>query len=156
MRRDRSWLDPGSPSESSSSAMSGTSSPNYMKATTSWVARKASSSSLTTPERRKSPASRGKSGSKLSNVSVEQSSDPQVAPSQGISVDRATCSSVLKSSKFPDHIQLNSGGLESEGTSSFHVCPYNYCSLHSHHHHDPSLSLKEFIFVSCFQRCFRC
>jgi len=76
MRREKTRFDPGSPSETSSSAVSGTSSPNYMKATTSWVARKASSSSSTTPERRISPASRGKSSSKLSNVSVEQCSDP--------------------------------------------------------------------------------
>ncbi|KAH9621860.1 hypothetical protein KSS87_019601 [Heliosperma pusillum] len=71
---------------------------------------------------------------------------PQVIPLSRTGLDRATCSSTLKRSEFPDHIELHSGERESHGTSSIHVCPYTYCSLNGHHHHHaPSLPLKEFI-----------
>ncbi|XP_074320523.1 uncharacterized protein LOC141657256 [Silene latifolia] len=70
---------------------------------------------------------------------------PQEIPLSRTGLDRATCSSTLKRSEFPDHIELHSGERESHGTSSIHVCPYNYCSLNGHHHHAPSLPLKEFI-----------
>ncbi|KAG8646467.1 hypothetical protein MANES_09G009350v8, partial [Manihot esculenta] len=60
------------------------------------------------------------------------------------SVHKATCSSVLKDSKFPDHLELQSGRSESEGISAMKVCTYSYCSLHGHR---PSSSppLKRFI-----------
>ncbi|XP_030465529.1 calmodulin binding protein PICBP [Syzygium oleosum] len=47
---------------------------------------------------------------------------------------RATCSSALKDSKFPEYLMLNPGGTEAEGTSAMKVCPYTYCSLNGHHH----------------------
>lgn len=47
---------------------------------------------------------------------------------------RATCSSTLKDSKFPQYLMLNHGGTESGGISAMKVCPYNYCSLNGHHH----------------------
>ena len=47
---------------------------------------------------------------------------------------RATCSSTLKDSKFPEYLMLNPGGTEYEGTSVIKVCPYTYCSLNGHHH----------------------
>ncbi|XAR68450.1 Calcium/calmodulin-dependent protein kinase [Bertholletia excelsa] len=47
------------------------------------------------------------------------------------SVNRATCSSALKDSKFPHKIELRDGETESD---KIKVCPYNYCSLHGHHH----------------------
>ncbi|KAF8043056.1 hypothetical protein BT93_A1410 [Corymbia citriodora subsp. variegata] len=47
---------------------------------------------------------------------------------------RATCSSTLKESKFPEYLMLNPGGTEAEGTSAMKVCPYTYCSLNGHHH----------------------
>ncbi|XP_061357496.1 calmodulin binding protein PICBP-like [Gastrolobium bilobum] len=49
---------------------------------------------------------------------------------------KATCSSTLKNSKFPQYLMLNPGGTESEGTSIMKVCPYTYCSLNGHHHSD--------------------
>ncbi|GAB2249471.1 hypothetical protein Droror1_Dr00012830 [Drosera rotundifolia] len=49
-------------------------------------------------------------------------------------VDRATCSSTLKSSKMSEHLELKSGGCESDGISAIHVCPYSYCSLNGHYH----------------------
>lgn len=47
---------------------------------------------------------------------------------------KATCSSTLKESKFPEYLTLNPGGTEAEGTSAMKVCPYTYCSLNGHHH----------------------
>ncbi|KNA10165.1 hypothetical protein SOVF_146520 [Spinacia oleracea] len=49
-------------------------------------------------------------------------------------VERATCSSTLKDSKFPTYLKLKPGATESEGNSVFKVCPYTYCSLNGHHH----------------------
>ncbi|PON78944.1 Calmodulin-binding domain [Parasponia andersonii] len=51
-----------------------------------------------------------------------------------VNVQRATCSSTLKDSKFPSYLTLNPGGTESEGTSIMKVCPYTYCSLNGHLH----------------------
>ncbi|XP_074574975.1 uncharacterized protein LOC141831504 [Curcuma longa] len=47
---------------------------------------------------------------------------------------RATCSSTLKSCKFPEFLELGHGGTEAEGTSAVKVCPYKYCSLNGHLH----------------------
>ncbi|OVA10287.1 Calmodulin-binding domain [Macleaya cordata] len=57
-----------------------------------------------------------------------------VALNQNLNVGRATCSSTLKDSKFPDYLMISPGGTESEGTSVAKVCPYTYCSLNGHHH----------------------
>ncbi|XP_021866006.2 calmodulin binding protein PICBP isoform X1 [Spinacia oleracea] len=70
---------------------------------------------------------------------------PQATPLSRKGVDRATCSSVLKRTEFPDDSELHSRGQEAEGTSSFHLCPYSYCSIHGHRHHTPSQPIKEFI-----------
>ncbi|KAL5546801.1 hypothetical protein UlMin_006488 [Ulmus minor] len=51
-----------------------------------------------------------------------------------LNVQRATCSSTLKDSKFPSYLMLNPGGTECEGTSALKVCPYTYCSLNGHRH----------------------
>lgn len=50
---------------------------------------------------------------------------------------RATCSSTMKHSKFPNHLDPKSRLSEAEKTSILHVCPFNYCSLNGHHHHPP-------------------
>ncbi|KAL6987230.1 hypothetical protein U1Q18_012981 [Sarracenia purpurea var. burkii] len=50
------------------------------------------------------------------------------------SVNRATYSSTLKDSKFRSHVELYPGERESKKISVIKVCPYNYCSLHGHHH----------------------
>ncbi|KAI0497518.1 hypothetical protein KFK09_020749 [Dendrobium nobile] len=59
-------------------------------------------------------------------------------------VNRATCSSTLKDSKFPSALELNHGATEAEGTSKIRVCPYTYCSLNGHIH-EPLPPLKCFI-----------
>lgn len=50
-----------------------------------------------------------------------------------VNVQRATCSSTLKDSKFPKYLTLSPGATEAEGTSATKVCPYTYCSLNGHH-----------------------
>ncbi|KAF2289321.1 hypothetical protein GH714_034751 [Hevea brasiliensis] len=60
------------------------------------------------------------------------------------SIQKATCSSVLKDSKFPDRLELLPGGSESEGISAMKVCTYSYCSLHGHRH-SALPSLKRFV-----------
>ncbi|XVF07153.1 hypothetical protein REPUB_Repub06bG0114100 [Reevesia pubescens] len=69
----------------------------------------------------KSKPSSTKKCSKISSIS-----DP--------TVERATCSSTLKDSKFPDHVEINPGGSESDGTAVLNVCRYSYCSIYGHHH----------------------
>ncbi|KAJ3676221.1 hypothetical protein LUZ60_003633 [Juncus effusus] len=63
---------------------------------------------------------------------------------QQLHLNRATCSSTLKDSKFPKALDLNHGGTESDGTSVFRVCPYTYCSLNGHAH-EPLPPLKSFL-----------
>ncbi|KAG5242589.1 calmodulin binding protein [Salix suchowensis] len=60
------------------------------------------------------------------------------------SIQKNTCSSAIKDSKFPNHLELQPGGSESEGNSIVKVCPYSYCSLHGHHHSDVH-QLKRFV-----------
>ncbi|KAJ6332119.1 hypothetical protein OIU76_010495 [Salix suchowensis] len=60
------------------------------------------------------------------------------------STQKNTCSSAIKDSKFPNHLELQPGGSESEGNSIVKVCPYSYCSLHGHHHSDVH-QLKRFV-----------
>uniref|UniRef100_A0A5B6ZD72 Calmodulin-binding domain-containing protein n=1 Tax=Davidia involucrata TaxID=16924 RepID=A0A5B6ZD72_DAVIN len=71
-----------------------------------------------------------KSSFKSKGSSVKNCSEA----SQDLSVDRATCSSTLKDSKFPHDVKLHLGESEPEKISVVKVCPYNYCSLHGHHH----------------------
>lgn len=58
----------------------------------------------------------------------------QVVLCKDLNSQRATCSSTLKDSKFPNYLELSSGATESEGTSLMKVCPYMYCSLNGHRH----------------------
>eukprot|EP00258_Populus_trichocarpa_P043974 XP_024459993.1 calmodulin binding protein PICBP [Populus trichocarpa] len=60
------------------------------------------------------------------------------------SIQKTTCSSAIKDSKFPNHLELQPGGSESEGNSIMKVCPYSYCSLHDHRHSDVP-PLKRFV-----------
>ncbi|KAI4382964.1 hypothetical protein MLD38_008852 [Melastoma candidum] len=58
----------------------------------------------------------------------------QVVVCADSSIQKATCSSTLKETKYPEYLMLNPGGTEAEGTSIFKVCPYTYCSLNGHRH----------------------
>ncbi|KAK7336494.1 hypothetical protein VNO77_17036 [Canavalia gladiata] len=80
---------------------------------------------------------------KARNSSMEK--DHQISQSPDSSLHRATCSSALKDSHFPDHIDLPQEGSASQGVSAMKkVCPYTYCSLHGHHH-DNVPPLKRFV-----------
>ncbi|KAM5551938.1 calmodulin binding protein PICBP [Rosa sericea] len=68
----------------------------------------------------------------------------RVALCEDVSVEKATCSSTLKDSKFPKYLMISPGGTEAEGTSMMKVCPYTYCSLNGHHH-SPVTPLKCFL-----------
>ncbi|CAI9761177.1 unnamed protein product [Fraxinus pennsylvanica] len=61
--------------------------------------------------------------------------------SQDVHVDRATCSSTLKDSKFAKGVEHVPGEIESEKISEMKVCRYHHCSLHGHcseaHDHVP-------------------
>ncbi|KAI8562386.1 hypothetical protein RHMOL_Rhmol03G0032100 [Rhododendron molle] len=54
------------------------------------------------------------------------------------SVDKATCSSALKSERFSQSVEER----EHERGSVAKVCPYNYCSLHGHRHSTAAPPLK--------------
>ncbi|KAL3585265.1 hypothetical protein D5086_012132 [Populus alba] len=60
------------------------------------------------------------------------------------SIQKTTCSSAIKESKFPNHLELQPGGSESEENSIMKVCPYSYCSLHDHRRSDVP-PLKRFV-----------
>lgn len=53
---------------------------------------------------------------------------------QDLGLNRATCSSTLKDSKFPKQVELKPGQSEAEIVSAKKVCPYHHCSLHGHSH----------------------
>ncbi|CAL0326613.1 unnamed protein product [Lupinus luteus] len=49
---------------------------------------------------------------------------------------KATCSSTLKDSHFPNHIEIPQEESGSQGVPAIRVCPYTYCSLHGNRHGD--------------------
>nr|GEX16739.1 calmodulin binding protein PICBP-like [Tanacetum cinerariifolium] len=125
------------------------STPNYMKSTSCFEARKEKSPKTATPKvarkLKTDDLASGNKGSRTSSLKKVRTltkttsfkpSRPlkKVILCEDLDAQRATCSSTLKESKFPDYLQLNHGGTESEGTSAMKVCPYTYCSLNGHHH----------------------
>ncbi|XP_076887935.1 uncharacterized protein LOC143538216 [Bidens hawaiensis] len=127
-------------------------SPNYMKSTSSFEARKEQySPSPKTPTPKGSKGSKSNEpcssnkGSRTSSLKMVRTltktpsfkptrSSKKVILCEDVDSQRATCSSTLKDSKFPNYLQLNDGGNELDGTSAMKVCPYSYCSLNGHHH----------------------
>ncbi|XP_068664224.1 uncharacterized protein [Aristolochia californica] len=148
--------------KSSPSRVSDGSSPNYMKPTSSWDARK--EGLQVNPKSQIHDKSRSPKGLSFSKPSTSGQKPvkllrinsslkpirPSMKKSSGIAlypklnVGRATCSSTLKDSKFPTYVELSSGGTELEGTSVMKVCPYTYCSLNGHLH-EPFPPLKRFL-----------
>ncbi|KAG8085409.1 hypothetical protein GUJ93_ZPchr0010g9461 [Zizania palustris] len=57
---------------------------------------------------------------------------------------RATCSSTMKETKFPDALDLAPGATDAEGPAAMRVCPYTYCSLNGHVH-SPAVPLRSFL-----------
>ncbi|XP_073150610.1 uncharacterized protein [Henckelia pumila] len=148
--------------------------PNYMKSTSSSVARKEQSQvSARSPPTNHVPSDmHGKklnytsktsvdSRNKAAKTSVRTTSlmkmkraliktralvkkGPKIVLREDSDIARATCSSTLKDYKLSDYLVLNPGGTELEGTSVIKVCPYTYCSLNGHLH-DPLPPLKSFM-----------
>ncbi|KAL7617078.1 hypothetical protein Lser_V15G03581 [Lactuca serriola] len=111
-------------------------SPNYMKSTTSFDARKDVRKMTPTL---KGDSEKGKPSSlkvvrKLTKTPSFKPLRPLKCSPVMLSARRTTCSSTLKDAKFPSYLELSHGGTELEGTSAMKVCPYNYCSLNGHHH----------------------
>ncbi|KAJ4891939.1 Plant calmodulin-binding protein-related [Raphanus sativus] len=111
-------------------------SPNYMKGTSSSEARKLNKSRLNNLTR----IQKNQIGSKHdSRHGVNNKPSSRMvrgltkAPSFKRCSQRATCSSTLKDSKFPDYLMLHDDEAVS-GTSVLKVCPYTYCSLNGHLH----------------------
>ncbi|GKE59821.1 hypothetical protein Tco_1510188, partial [Tanacetum coccineum] len=110
------------------------STPNYKKSTTSsFEPRKEQSPKTTTPKvarkLKTDDLASGNKGSrtsslkkvrKLTKTTSFKPSRPlkKVILCEELNAQRATCSSTLKESKFPDHLQLDHGGTETEGTSA--------------------------------------
>ncbi|KAL6184105.1 hypothetical protein ACLB2K_045509 [Fragaria x ananassa] len=150
------------------------SAPNYMKSTSCSVARKEKSqvsvrnSPVNSDSRNQNR--RNLSNSKLSSGSINKPArtsslklvrtlikspsfkpartsakkNSRVALCEDVNIQKATCSSTLKDSKFPEYLMISPGGTEAEGTSVMKVCPYTYCSLNGHHH-QPVTPLKCFL-----------
>lgn len=138
------------PSPKKKASPSSYGSPNYMKSTISSEARKepktkASSSSPSKLHHKvaKTLLSRVSSLKKVRTLTKAPSFKhtrtgvnkcSKVVLCENLEVQRNTCSSTLKDSKFPPYLKLNPGATEAQGTSVMKVCSYNYCSLNGHHH----------------------
>ncbi|PIN21042.1 Calcium/calmodulin-dependent protein kinase [Handroanthus impetiginosus] len=131
------------------------SSPNYMRATTSFDAKKENSSATSCSEGKKmhsesvqpkltSPSHRSlqtlSRTSSFRNVrffmkktSFKSRRLSYAKVSEDVSVDRATYSSTLKDAKFPE-VEIHNEGIDSEKVSALKACRYYHCSLHGHCH----------------------
>ncbi|XP_050375568.1 calmodulin binding protein PICBP [Argentina anserina] len=144
------------------------SAPNYMKSTSCFDARK-EQSKVSVRNSRVSSDSKSQNRRNLSisiNIPARTSSlklvrtrikspsfkparasakkNSRVALCEDLNIQKPTCSSTLKDSKFPNYLMITPGGTEAEGTSVMKVCPYTYCSLNGHHHL-PVTPLKSFL-----------
>ncbi|KAK7284068.1 hypothetical protein RJT34_18805 [Clitoria ternatea] len=86
----------------------------------------------------KMPTFKSKRSSKVKECKISESQDS--------SLHRATCSSTLKDSHFPDHIDIPQEESASQGVPpAVKVCSYSYCSLHGHRHGGNLPPLKRFV-----------
>ncbi|ESQ52557.1 hypothetical protein EUTSA_v10016455mg [Eutrema salsugineum] len=129
-------------------------SPNYMKGTSSSEARKENKKRFNLSRNQKNQT--GLKHDSRYGVNKERCSNKAgsrivrgftKAPSFKRCSQRATCSSTLKDSKFPEYLMLNHGETDDQvnGTSVLKVCPYTYCSLNGHLHAAQYPPLKSFI-----------
>ncbi|KAJ0262319.1 Plant calmodulin-binding protein-like protein [Hirschfeldia incana] len=117
-------------------------SPSYMKGTSSSEARMESKKRLNLCRNQKNQTGPKHDGVKKERSYYKPSSRIVTGLTKAPSFkrcsqrERATCSSTLKDSKFPEYLVLNHGGNYDEvsGTSVLRVCPYTYCSLNGHLH----------------------
>ncbi|KAM7266918.1 hypothetical protein ACFE04_009084 [Oxalis oulophora] len=146
---------PGKPPPVKSPMVYRSSSPNYMKSTSSSEHKQVSplttkTASSSGDETNVHHQKNSKSGSKqdrdltkssglklarkLTKIPSFKKSSRLVISVPDMKSQNPTCSSTLKDAKFPLFLELNHGGTEAEGTSAMKVCPYTYCSLNGHHH----------------------
>ncbi|CAK7342714.1 unnamed protein product [Dovyalis caffra] len=71
---------------------------------------------------------------KVASIRTKRPSTKKCSQIPDAGLQKATCSSAIKDSKFPNHLELQPGRSESEGNSAMKVCPYSYCSLHGRRH----------------------
>ncbi|KAJ0479768.1 putative calcium/calmodulin-dependent protein kinase [Helianthus annuus] len=80
--------------------------------------------------------SKNRNKNKTSYKSKTSSTDTFSQASEESHVERATFSSTLKDSKFPEQLKHQSRPSEPEEVLPVaKVCRYQHCSLHGHHHH---------------------
>lgn len=88
--------------------------------------------------------SKNKSSFKPKKSSIDKTSEI----SEESHLERATFSSILKDSKFPEHLKHQAGPLEPEEVLPVaKFCPYQHCSLHGHHHHHHEPPPKRFAYL---------
>ncbi|XP_010505537.1 PREDICTED: uncharacterized protein LOC104782330 isoform X1 [Camelina sativa] len=129
-------------------------SPNYMKGTSSSEARKENKKRLNLSRNQKNQTG-SKHDSRYGVNKDRCNNKPSSRIGRGLTKapsfkrcsQRATCSSTLKDSKFPEYLMLNHGETYDQvnGTSVLKVCPYTYCSLNGHLHSVQYPPLKSFI-----------
>lgn len=111
--------------------------PNYMSPTKSWEKKKekaqVTTSAIQTPKSSNFDSPNSKKKSPVVKINAK-----------GLVLNRATCSSTLKDSKFPAYLDVDRGVSEVEATSVIRVCPYTYCSLNGHRNENLG-TLKSFI-----------
>ncbi|KAK9069248.1 hypothetical protein SSX86_013364 [Deinandra increscens subsp. villosa] len=80
--------------------------------------------------------SKNRNRNKSSSKSKKSSIDDFLQISEESHLERATFSSTLKDSKFPEHLKYQPRPSEPEEVLPVaKLCPYQHCSLHGHHHH---------------------
>ncbi|KAL2226005.1 UNVERIFIED_CONTAM: Calmodulin binding protein PICBP [Sesamum indicum] len=121
------------------------SSPHYLKATSCSEGKK-----MHSPQHKSLQALSRTSSLRSVRILIKKTSfKPKRASgkvSEDVAVDRATYSSTLKDSKFPEPVELHDGGTELEKMSAVKVCRYHHCSLHGHCHGSPVPPPKRFLY----------
>ncbi|KAK4412893.1 Calmodulin binding protein PICBP [Sesamum alatum] len=140
-------LDDTATPHSDSVAGSSESSPHYLKATSCSEGKK-----MHSPQHKSLQALSRTSSLRSVRILIKKTSfKPRrggVKVSEDVAVDRATYSSILKDSKFPEPVEIHNGGTELEKMPGVRVCRYHHCSLHGHCHgsHDPVPTPKRFLY----------
>ncbi|KAL4571725.1 hypothetical protein LXL04_018490 [Taraxacum kok-saghyz] len=87
-----------------------------------------------------------RSGS-LRSLKILRSKSKSSSTADNLHSNKATFSSILKDSKFPEQVEPPVGVKESEVNFPVgKLCPYQHCSLHGHHHHNEP-PVKRFSFL---------
>lgn len=138
--------------------------PNYLKATSSSEKKKMNNQATNLTESESTTVSSDSNKPVLQNMKTKSKpspyfkrntsirslrilmSKPKSFPqvTEGERVIKATCSSTLKDSKIP-LVEVEPEERETEKISALRVCTYSYCSLHGHHNHSSTPTLKRLL-----------